>query len=102
MLLFKFALPDAKHMGDMTPLIALVPYYIDLIGRYKLGPQVGQPVVIFSCMSYQIISFDLNIGLVSAISGSIKNRDGKVKGCARGIQGASKCQARSPSEKEGG
>ncbi|XP_022748678.1 uncharacterized protein At5g49945-like [Durio zibethinus] len=39
MLLFKFALPDANHMDDMTRLVALVPYYIDLIGRYKLSSQ---------------------------------------------------------------
>ncbi|XVF00584.1 hypothetical protein REPUB_Repub04eG0013000 [Reevesia pubescens] len=39
MLLFKFALPDANHMADMTRLVALVPYYIDLIGRYKLSSQ---------------------------------------------------------------
>lgn len=41
-LLFKFALPDAKNMADMTRLVALIPYYIDLIGRYKLSSQVGQ------------------------------------------------------------
>lgn len=41
MLVFKFALPDANNMADMTRLVALVPYYIDLIGRYKLSPQVG-------------------------------------------------------------
>ena len=40
-LMFKFALPDANHMADMTRLVALVPYYIDLIGRYKLSSQVG-------------------------------------------------------------
>ncbi|RZC54132.1 hypothetical protein C5167_012994 [Papaver somniferum] len=39
MLVFKFALPDAKNMADMTRLVALVPYYIDLIGRYKLSSQ---------------------------------------------------------------
>ncbi|CAN7109684.1 uncharacterized protein At5g49945 [Brassica rapa] len=39
MLLFKFALPDAKHMDDMVRLVALIPYYIDLIGRYKLSSQ---------------------------------------------------------------
>jgi hypothetical protein len=38
-LMFKFAIPDVKHMADMTRLVALVPYYIDLIGRYKLSPQ---------------------------------------------------------------
>lgn len=38
-LLFKFALPDAKHMADMTRLVALIPYYIDLVGRYKLSSQ---------------------------------------------------------------
>lgn len=38
-LLFKFALPDANNMADMTRLVALVPYYIDLIGRYKLSSQ---------------------------------------------------------------
>ncbi|KAI3786698.1 hypothetical protein L1987_40588 [Smallanthus sonchifolius] len=39
LLVFKFALPDVKHMADMTRLVALVPYYIDLIGRYKLSSQ---------------------------------------------------------------
>ncbi|CAM8937585.1 unnamed protein product [Rhodiola kirilowii] len=39
MLQFKFALPDANNMADMARLIALVPYYIDLIGRYKLSSQ---------------------------------------------------------------
>ncbi|XP_076903415.1 uncharacterized protein At5g49945-like [Bidens hawaiensis] len=39
MLVFKFALPDANHIADMTRLVALVPYYIDLIGRYKLSSQ---------------------------------------------------------------
>ncbi|MQL72768.1 hypothetical protein Taro_005102 [Colocasia esculenta] len=39
MLIFKFLLPDAKNMVDMTRLVTLVPYYIDLIGRYKLSPQ---------------------------------------------------------------
>ncbi|WJX21868.1 hypothetical protein P8452_11238 [Trifolium repens] len=38
-LLFKFVLPTAKNMADMTRLVALVPYYIDLIGRYKLSSQ---------------------------------------------------------------
>lgn len=39
MLLFKFALPDVDNMADMTRLVALIPYYIDLIGRYKLSSQ---------------------------------------------------------------
>uniref|UniRef100_A0A803N4Y4 Coiled-coil domain-containing protein 47 n=2 Tax=Chenopodium quinoa TaxID=63459 RepID=A0A803N4Y4_CHEQI len=38
-LMFKFALPDHKNMADMTRLVALVPYYIDLVGRYKLSSQ---------------------------------------------------------------
>lgn len=38
-LIFKFALPDANNMADMTRLVALVPYYIDLVGRYKLSSQ---------------------------------------------------------------
>ncbi|XP_047315067.1 uncharacterized protein At5g49945-like [Impatiens glandulifera] len=38
-LVFKFALPDANHMADMSRLIALVPYYIDFLGRYKLSSQ---------------------------------------------------------------
>lgn len=37
MLVFKFALPDENNMADMTRLVALVPYYIDLIGRYKIS-----------------------------------------------------------------
>lgn len=41
MLVFKFALPDENHMADMTRLVALVPYYIDLIGRYKLSSHVS-------------------------------------------------------------
>ncbi|KAJ8467336.1 hypothetical protein OPV22_029888 [Ensete ventricosum] len=36
-LIFKFALPDVNNMADMSRLVALVPYYIDLIGRYKLS-----------------------------------------------------------------
>ncbi|THU71106.1 hypothetical protein C4D60_Mb08t32050 [Musa balbisiana] len=36
-LMFKFVLPDAKNISDMSRLVTLVPYYIDLIGRYKLG-----------------------------------------------------------------
>ncbi|XP_062083853.1 uncharacterized protein At5g49945 [Humulus lupulus] len=39
MLLFKFALPDVEKMSDMTHLVTLVTYYIDLIGRYKLSAQ---------------------------------------------------------------
>ncbi|XAR56313.1 hypothetical protein NMG60_11036748 [Bertholletia excelsa] len=39
MLVFKFAFPDANHMDEMTRLVALVPYYIDIIGRYKLSSQ---------------------------------------------------------------
>jgi len=44
-LMFKFALPDANKMADMTRLVALVPYYIDLIGRYKLSSQVCHSAV---------------------------------------------------------
>ncbi|PON48781.1 hypothetical protein PanWU01x14_234840 [Parasponia andersonii] len=39
MLLFKFALPDVNHMADMTRLVSLVTYYIDLVGRYRLSAQ---------------------------------------------------------------
>ncbi|KAG0476916.1 hypothetical protein HPP92_013757 [Vanilla planifolia] len=38
-LLLKFVLPDANNMADMTRLVNLVPFYIDLIGRYKLSSQ---------------------------------------------------------------
>ena len=41
-LVFKFVLPGAKNMADMTRLVALIPYYIDFIGRYKLSSQVGE------------------------------------------------------------
>lgn len=40
-LMFKFAIPDINHMSDMTRLVTLVPYYIDIIGRYKLSSQVA-------------------------------------------------------------
>lgn len=42
MLVFRFAIPDVNNMADMTRLVALVPYYIELIGRYKLSSQVTQ------------------------------------------------------------
>ncbi|RVW70940.1 Uncharacterized protein CK203_050551 [Vitis vinifera] len=54
--------PDAKNMGDMTRLVALIPYYIDLIGRYKLSSQVGK----------------------------VENRLSQIKGCPRGIQRTTK------------
>lgn len=38
---FKFVLPDASNMAEMTRLVALVPYYIDLVGRYKLSNHVS-------------------------------------------------------------
>ncbi|KAL3724170.1 hypothetical protein ACJRO7_036227 [Eucalyptus globulus] len=38
-LLFNFALPDANQMVDLTRLVGLIPYYIDLVGRYKLSSQ---------------------------------------------------------------
>ncbi|GAB2231241.1 hypothetical protein Droror1_Dr00027530 [Drosera rotundifolia] len=38
-LVFKFAVPSADSMADMTRLVALVPYYIDLVGRCKLSSQ---------------------------------------------------------------
>ena len=40
-LVFKFALPGVDDMTEMTRLVTLVPYYIDLIGRYKLSSQVS-------------------------------------------------------------
>lgn len=40
MLVFKFVLPDINEMAEMTRLVTFVPYYIDLIGRYKLSSQV--------------------------------------------------------------
>ncbi|CAL9226684.1 unnamed protein product, partial [Arabidopsis halleri] len=44
MLLFKFALPDAQHMDDMVRLVALIPYYIDLVGSYKLSSQADATI----------------------------------------------------------
>ncbi|XP_071729836.1 uncharacterized protein At5g49945-like [Rutidosis leptorrhynchoides] len=38
-LIFKFALPSVDQMDDLTRLVALIPYYIDFIGRYKLSSQ---------------------------------------------------------------
>eukprot|EP01018_Ginkgo_biloba_P017964 Gb_01275 [translate_table: standard] len=37
MLVFKFALSSANRMANMTHLFVIVPYYIDLVGRYKLS-----------------------------------------------------------------
>ena len=45
---FKFVLPDANNMADMTKLVALVPFYIDLVGRYKLSSHVSTNFVSFS------------------------------------------------------
>ncbi|XP_010439054.1 PREDICTED: uncharacterized protein At5g49945-like [Camelina sativa] len=44
MLLFKFALPDAEHMDDTVRLVPLIPYYIDLVGRYKLSSQADAAI----------------------------------------------------------
>lgn len=66
MLLFKFALPDANNMADMTRLVALVPYYIDLVGRYKLSTQVVQNLFIFwypTSSELAIRSHDFNCDL---------------------------------------
>ncbi|KAL9282949.1 hypothetical protein AtNW77_Chr5g0134611 [Arabidopsis thaliana] len=46
MMLFKFSLPDAKHMDDIVRLVALIPYYIDLVGRYRLSSQVNCKLMI--------------------------------------------------------
>jgi hypothetical protein len=43
-LMFKFALPDANNMSEMTRLVALIPYCIDLVGRYKLSSHVRPPL----------------------------------------------------------
>lgn len=51
-LVFKFALPDENHMADMTRLVALVPYYIDLIGRYKLSSHVSTNIPNIVCVEY--------------------------------------------------
>lgn len=75
MLLFKFALPGANHMADMTRLVALVPYYIDLIGRYKLSSQVIQPEITL-CIKYTIYVINLVTLLIFFffhIAGSIQN-----------------------------
>jgi hypothetical protein len=56
MLLFKFALPDANNMDDMVRLVALVPYYIDLIGRYKLSSQVCHLIAMFCNLTKQKLS----------------------------------------------
>lgn len=53
MLLFKFALPDANNMDEMVRLVALVPYYIDLIGRYKLSSQVCHLIAMFCNLTQQ-------------------------------------------------
>ncbi|KAI4298952.1 hypothetical protein L6164_032457 [Bauhinia variegata] len=34
---FKFVLPGPNDMAELTRLVALIPYYIDLVGRYKLS-----------------------------------------------------------------
>lgn len=41
-LTFKFVLPDANDMSDLAKLITLIPYYIDLVGRYKLSSHVSK------------------------------------------------------------
>ena len=37
MLVVNFGIPDANHMAEMSRLVALVSYYIDLIECYKLS-----------------------------------------------------------------
>lgn len=67
MLLFKFALPDADSMADMTRLVALIPYYIDLIGRYKLSSQVGQLFFIFFWSGRVSYSCIVDQGLIKVL-----------------------------------
>ena len=50
MMLFKFSLPDAKYMDDIVRLVALIPYYIDLVGRYRLSTQVRGKLIIYSLL----------------------------------------------------
>lgn len=37
-LLFTFQIPPLDKLSEMKRLIALVPYFIDMMGRYKMGP----------------------------------------------------------------
>ena len=90
-LVFKVALPDANHMADMTRLVALVPHYIDLIGRYKLSSQVGQKIIIFfpnRTWASSICPDILNRYLFN--TGSQQDRRSPTEGCQRGIQRISK------------
>lgn len=40
---FVFNLPAPDKLEDLTRLVAMIPFYIDLIGRLRLTPQVYCP-----------------------------------------------------------
>ncbi|XP_002964253.2 uncharacterized protein At5g49945 [Selaginella moellendorffii] len=44
LLQFKFYLPPANRMGEISRLIQMVPHFIDAVGRYKLSPQARAKV----------------------------------------------------------
>lgn len=37
---FKFIIPPMDQLGDLTRLISIVPYFIDVVGRFKLSKEV--------------------------------------------------------------
>jgi hypothetical protein len=60
---FKFVLPDANNMADMTKLVALVPFYIDLIGRYKLSSHVSTicySLLVHSDFQLRVLNFPVH------------------------------------------
>lgn len=83
MLVFKFSLPDANHMAEMSRLVALVPYYIDLIGRYKLSPQVSVAPIILKFLSVHLGMFSMsfefeNCCVYNRLAPRLKQRDRRL------------------------
>ncbi|XP_068658184.1 uncharacterized protein At5g49945-like [Aristolochia californica] len=67
MLLFKFALPSANNMANMTRLVALVPYYIDLVGRYKLSQQARSKTEAIRSKFAQVVFKELQLARQEAL-----------------------------------
>ncbi|XP_028762864.1 uncharacterized protein At5g49945-like [Neltuma alba] len=58
-LVFKFVLPAVNNMAHLARLVALVPYYIELIGRYKLSSQARSKTEVARVRVSQEIQKDL-------------------------------------------
>jgi hypothetical protein len=59
---FVFNLPPTDKMEDLTRLVSLIPFYIDLVGRLRLTAQVSSTSVgdsSYKALSFQVLGWPL-------------------------------------------